>query len=1018
MLNVLQVFLSIIAIALSYILYQVRKVYIARTHITKWIPQVPGSLYFGAKSKFGPTKDRIKNTVRLLDNPEKSVYLEFLNNWVIVTQDYDLMEFILSSNELITKGSHYKTLAQWLGYGLLISNGQKWKTSRRIITPTFHFSILEQFVDVFNSNEAILIDKLKREAIGKKGVEIYSYITNCALDILCETAMGVKMDSQQNKNKEYTDAVKDMCEIVAVRILSFWKNSNWLFPLSVEYKRQQKNLKILHGFTNSVIEKRKKELESRKYMNNLEEVDSLGRKRKKVFLDLLLESSDNNLSQDDIRDEVDTFMFAGHDTTSSAITSGILLLSERPDIQKSVRDELKEIIGSNRDRPLTYNDLQNMTYLELVVKEILRLKPPVPFISRQVTKDIKYKDHIIPKDTMISLFLYGMNRDPAFHQDPDKFNPDRFLSTDKKAYSFIPFSAGPRNCIGQKYAMLELKSMLAKILMNFEILPSEIPHEPEFAVELVYKSKNGVYVKLKEVDWNSKACNRRFSDLCVDMSIILQIFICIIAIALTYILYQARLVYNARRHLTKWVPQVPGSLYFGAKSEFGPTTERIKDMTRLLNNPKKSVYLEFLNNWMIITRDYDLMEFILGSSEFVTKGKKYKNIAAWLGYAILIANAQKWRTRRRIITPAFHFSILEQFLDIFNSNDDILIEKLRREAIGKKGVDIYSYITNCALDIICETTMGVKMDAQQNKNKEYANAVKDMCEIVAIRNVSLWKNFDWLFYFSSDYKRQQKNLKILHGFTNAVIEKRRKELENKKDIKKEEEVDSLGRKQKKVLLDLLLESTDSGLTQKDIREEVDTFIFAGHDTTAAALTLGIWLLKDLPDVQKSVREELKAIFGKDRKRPITYNDLQNMTYLELVLKEILRIESPVPFIARVITKDVKYKDHVIPKDTAISFFLYGMDRDPDFHKDPEQFNPERFLTANKKTYSFIPFSAGPRNCIGRKFAMLELKGMLAKLLMNFEILPSDIPHKPEFAAEIVYKSKNGVYVKLKEADWD
>ncbi|XP_050306003.1 cytochrome P450 4d2-like [Anthonomus grandis grandis] len=502
MLNTSQIILSIIAIALSYILYQAKKVYIARKHLTKWIPQVPGSLYFGAKSKFGPTKDRIKDTARLLDNPKKSVYLEFLSNWVIITQDYDLMEFILSSNELITKGPHYKNLAKWLGYGLLIANGQKWKTSRRIITPTFHFSILEQFVDVFNSNEAIMIEKLKREAVGKKGVEIYSYITNCALDIICETAMGVKMDSQQNKNKEYTDAVKDMCEILAVRNLSFWKNWDWLFRLSPEYKRQQKNLKILHGFTNSVIEKRKKELESNKDIKKLEEEDSFGRKRRKVFLDLLLESTDNSLSQDDIRKEVDTFMFAGHDTTSSAATSGILLLSERPDIQKSIRDELKEIIGSDRDRPLTYSDLHNMTYLELVVKEILRIKPPVPFIARQLTQDVKYKDHIIPKDTMISLFLYGMNRDPDFHNDPDKFNPDRFLSTDKKAYSFLPFSAGPRNCIGQKYAMLELKSMLAKILMNFEILPSEVPHEPDFTVEIVYKSKNGVYVKLKEVDWN------------------------------------------------------------------------------------------------------------------------------------------------------------------------------------------------------------------------------------------------------------------------------------------------------------------------------------------------------------------------------------------------------------------------------------------------------------------------------------------------------------------------------------
>ncbi|XP_050306332.1 uncharacterized protein LOC126743338 [Anthonomus grandis grandis] len=1025
MISIGQFVFAIIIAVLSFVAFYAQKLYRARKLLTKWLPQGPGYPIIGSVMEFGPSTEILNNFTRLTNNPKKSVYLEAFHEWLIVTRDYDLLEFIMSSHEHITKGSDYDHLVPWLGNGLLLTDGKKWRSHRRIITPTFHFSILEQFVEIFNSNEDIFIERLKKEAVGKKGIEIYSLILDCALDIICETAMGVKMGAQQKNNQEYTEAVRGMCEIFTTRNASLWQGFEFLFRFSKDYKRQQKCLKVLHDFTNNVIERRKQELEKKHSETTEEATDELGRKRRKAFLDLLLESKDENgqpFSQEDIREEVDTFMFAGHDTTSSAIASGLMILSNRPDIQNTIRDELKAIFGKNKDRPMTYQDIHDMSYLELVAKEILRTCPPAPIISRKLQKDAEFKGNIIPKDTTISMMIYGINHDPDFHEDPERFNPDRFLEQNKrKPYSFVPFSAGPRNCIGQKYAMLELKSMLAKMIMNFEILPSEIPHKPEFAIEVVYKSKNGVYIKLQPIEWIYFTriafieIAIQFFYLLTNMIIVIQIIIGIITVALSYMLYQARKVYKARKLLTNWIPQVPGSLYFGAKTEFGPTTERLKDFDRLLNNPEKSVYLEFLNNWVILTRNYDLMEFILSSNEFITKGKNYKNIVAWLGYAILIANGKKWKTRRRIITPTFHFSILEQFVDVFNSNEDIMIEKLRREAVGKKGVEIYSYVTNCALDIICETAMGVKMDSQLNKNKEYTDAVKEMCELVALRTISFWKNWDWLFYFSSDYKRQQKILKILHGFTNSVIEKRKKELESKKSIKREE-VDSFGRKRKKALLDLLLESTDNGLTEDDIREEVDTFMFAGHDTTSSAVTSGLLLLSKRPDIQKLVRDELKGIFGKDRDRPLTYKDLQNMSYLELVAKEILRVNSPVPFIARRLTKDVIYKDHIIPRDTVITMYLYGMNRDPDYHKDPEKFDPDRFLSTDKKAYSFVPFSAGPRNCIGQKYAMLELKSMLAKILMNFEVLPSEIPHNPEFAVEIVLKSKNGVYIKLKEVD--
>lgn len=413
------------------------------------------------------------------------------------------MEFVMISNTILNKSVDYDFFTDWLGTGLLTAPGLKWKKRRRVLTPAFHFSILEQFIDVFESNGKKMIQKLYNEAVDKESIDIYQYVTACALDIISESAMGVNVNTQDNKNQDYVFAVKDMCNIITTRVFSPWRRIDFLYKLSSDYRKQKKYLKILHGFTNSVIEERKKEIERKKLNGNLEK-DELGRKRKLAFLDLLLNSTIDGkpLSQEDIREEVDTFMFEGHDTTSTGISSALFLLANHQDIQRQAREEQKTIFGKDRDATTTYQALQDMKYLEVVIKEALRLYPPVPVIGRKLTQDIEYKGHNIPKDTIITLFIYGMNRDPDYYESPEEFKPERFLNEERPPFSYIPFSAGPRNCIGQKFAILEMKSMISKILRNFELNPTNPPHKLHMVSEAVLKSTNGVKIQLKKHNWS------------------------------------------------------------------------------------------------------------------------------------------------------------------------------------------------------------------------------------------------------------------------------------------------------------------------------------------------------------------------------------------------------------------------------------------------------------------------------------------------------------------------------------
>ncbi|XP_076252737.1 cytochrome P450 4d2-like [Rhynchophorus ferrugineus] len=496
----LLVFEVIFAILVVYFSIKFWRVYRIRKQL-EWVPSAKRLPFIGALLEMGnDSTELIYNLTRLTANPKKSCYIEIGFDCEVLTRDHDFTEFLLSSNKLINKSWEYQMFEDWLGTGLLTAGGTKWKKRRRIITPGFHFSILNQYIESFDLNGRKLVEILKNEGTKPDGVDIYSYITNCALDIISESAMGVSVKSQEGQNQQYVVAVKDILSSILDRSFSLIKSNPYLFPFTPDYWYQKRLVKILHSFTNNVIESRLKSLQENGGV--AKEVDEMGKKRKLAFLDLLLSSTVDGkpLSKEDIREEVDTFMFEGHDTTSFAISMGLYLLANNTKVQTTARNELNEIFGDDKNKETTLQDINEMKYLDLVIKEILRLYPPVPHIIRTVNEDIKFKDHIIPKGTDIALFIYGINRDPDYHDNPEACIPERHLEKNNKYhFAYIPFSAGPRNCIGQKFALLEMKSLLSKIIRNFEILPTNPVHEPQLAMNAVFKSLNGVRIRLRPI---------------------------------------------------------------------------------------------------------------------------------------------------------------------------------------------------------------------------------------------------------------------------------------------------------------------------------------------------------------------------------------------------------------------------------------------------------------------------------------------------------------------------------------
>uniref|UniRef100_A0A1B6K271 Cytochrome P450 n=1 Tax=Homalodisca liturata TaxID=320908 RepID=A0A1B6K271_9HEMI len=448
----------------------------------------------GSLLEFNYPKVEVTETLKQLSYKYGPVYsIKMGMEPVVCIRSPHDFEAVLGSTTIIDKAPLYWPLYPWLNRGLLTSGGSKWRKHRKILTPAFHFRVLDKFVPVFEKNARILVEKLGG-MVGKE-FDIMPTIALCSLDIISETAMGLEVNAQIKESK-YVKAVNELQEIIAHRNFDVIRRC-FLFHFLPEGRRHNKLIKYLHSVTENVMKERKAKLQETSEESGDETNEDIGIRKKKAFLDLLLEYNKEGAGMTDaeIRDEVDTFMFEGYDTTSSTLSFCLYCLSQNQDVQDKVIEELNQIYGGS-DRESTYQDFQEMKYLEKVIKETLRLYPTVQFIARYTNQDLNLKSgYTVPKNTSVMLLIESMNHDPEFYPDPYKFDPERFDTKSSHPYLFVPFSAGPRNCIGQKYAMLEIKCVLSLVLRKFRLLPSEIPITSWF--NIVLKSKTGINMQFE-----------------------------------------------------------------------------------------------------------------------------------------------------------------------------------------------------------------------------------------------------------------------------------------------------------------------------------------------------------------------------------------------------------------------------------------------------------------------------------------------------------------------------------------
>ncbi|XP_063686893.1 probable cytochrome P450 4ac3 [Bolinopsis microptera] len=368
-------------------------------------------------------------------------------------------EPLLKSNVNINKSFQYDAISGWLKNSVLVLPGQEWQKRRKMLTPAFHFNVLEDFSETMKKHASLFVSLLKADPT-KLIVEV---IEEATFYSLCETSFGIEFESREEANALFAP-MASLTAAFAMRTSS--QNpliqSDWYYNMTEGGKLWNSSVNELNRHIMGMINKAKKALE-------------LGETRlhkgKRAFLDQMVyeQAERGEITDEAMIGECNTILLAGHATTTGTIAFCVYYLCRHQDIQERL---YKEIADHLDGKDIDDIDHGSLPYLGMVVKETLRLQPPGSIIGRRLTEPMDADGHMLPAGTNLDVSIWWLHRDPEHWDNAEEFDPERFSeenSRGRNPYAFVPFSAGPRNCIGQRFANVETRLFIAALVYNFKM---------------------------------------------------------------------------------------------------------------------------------------------------------------------------------------------------------------------------------------------------------------------------------------------------------------------------------------------------------------------------------------------------------------------------------------------------------------------------------------------------------------------------------------------------------------------
>ncbi|KAJ4767377.1 hypothetical protein LUZ62_077752 [Rhynchospora pubera] len=428
----------------------------------------------------------------------------------VITANPANVEHILRTHfDNYPKGEMFlTTLHDFLGTGIFNADGKTWQMQRKKASYEFNTKSLRSFIErcVHQEIETRLLPLLQQASATGQVIDLQDVFERFAFDNVCKVSFDLdpgcldpeseEEAAHDNKTSSFTNtfskAFRNASSLSAQRfryaIPRFWKIKK-LFDIGSE-RRLRESISIVHEFADQIIHSRKKEKQT-----------------KQDLLSRFVASSDH-YSERFLRDIVISFLLAGRETTSSALSWFFWILSSRPEVEAKILDEIRSIRAKNRGSGMKgydFEDLKEMNYLHAAISESMRLYTPVPvFTSQAMEDDILPDGTHVKKGWLVSYNSYAMGRMEAnWGKDCLEYRPERWIDADgtfrqENSFKFTAFHAGPRMCLGKEMAYIQMKSIVASVLEHFELEVEGKERCPEKIVATTLRMKDGLSVRVRE----------------------------------------------------------------------------------------------------------------------------------------------------------------------------------------------------------------------------------------------------------------------------------------------------------------------------------------------------------------------------------------------------------------------------------------------------------------------------------------------------------------------------------------
>ncbi|KAG6421420.1 hypothetical protein SASPL_117972 [Salvia splendens] len=389
--------------------------------------------------------------------------------------DPELMKEILAKPSVFQK-PRPDPIGETIVGGLLFLEDAQWVLHRKIINAAFHVEKLKKMIPAMYACCSEMIEKWGA-LVSRNGkhveMDVWPYLEDLSGDMISRTAFGCSHEQGRRIFQLQKEQVKLVLQLLKFSFIPGWR----YFPTKTN-RRMRGVSREIEAAVRGIIVERERAAERGETIHD----DLLG---------ILMESNMNEIQEQgskkmgmsiaDVIEECKLFYFAGSETTSNLLVWTLVMLSKHPDWQARARGEILQVLGMN---PPTFDALNQLKTVSMILQEVLRIYPPAPLIIRAPTKTVRLGSMTVPVGAELTLLIAQMHHDPEiWGEDVNEFRPERFAngisSAAKMNFAFLPFSSGPRVCIGQNFAMMEAKMALAMMLRSFHFeLSSSYLHAP------------------------------------------------------------------------------------------------------------------------------------------------------------------------------------------------------------------------------------------------------------------------------------------------------------------------------------------------------------------------------------------------------------------------------------------------------------------------------------------------------------------------------------------------------------